>query len=106
MTPRKQGPQKRARVPERSCVACHTARPKRQLVRIVRTTDGQVLIDSSGKKSGRGAYLCTQPSCWEHGLSRGVLERALKQNIPPECRPALESFAAGLAGVAGSQLPT
>jgi predicted RNA-binding protein YlxR (DUF448 family) len=71
-------------------------RPKRQLVRIVRTVDGQVVLDPTGKKSGRGAYLCAQRSCWELGLKRGILERALKQAVPPECRPALESFASTL----------
>jgi predicted RNA-binding protein YlxR (DUF448 family) len=90
------------KVPQRSCVACHTARPKRQLVRIVRTVDAQVVVDPTGKKSGRGAYLCMQRSCWDQGLKRGVLERALKQAIPPECRPALESYAAGLPEATGS----
>lgn len=105
MTPT-QRPLSRGKIPQRSCVACHTARPKRQLVRIVRTTDGQVVVDSTGKKSGRGAYLCAQRSCWELGLKRGVLERALKQSVPPECRPALEAFAAGLPDAAGSHPAT
>jgi predicted RNA-binding protein YlxR (DUF448 family) len=93
---RKLGPAPRRKIPARSCVACHSVRPKRQLVRIVRTVDGQVVLDPTGKKSGRGAYLCAQRSCWELGLKRGVLDRALKQSVPPECRPALESFAATL----------
>jgi predicted RNA-binding protein YlxR (DUF448 family) len=100
------GPLKRRRVPARSCVACHTIRPKRQLIRIVRTIDGQVVVDPTGKKSGRGAYLCAQRSCWDLGLKRGVLERALKTSVPPECRPALDSFAAGLPETAGSDPAT
>lgn len=86
----------RRRAPQRTCVACKSVRVKRDLIRVVRTIDGQVVLDATGKKSGRGAYLCRQRSCWELGLKRGVLERALKQSVPPECRPDLEAFAAGL----------
>ncbi len=71
-------------------------RAKRDLIRVVRLVDGQVVVDPTGKKSGRGAYLCRQSSCWELGLKRGVLERALKQAVPPENRAALEAFAAQL----------
>lgn len=86
----------RRRVPQRTCVACKATRAKRDLVRVVRTTDGAVMVDATGKKSGRGAYLCRQKSCWDQGLRRGVLERALKQPVPVECRPALEAFADSL----------
>ena len=84
------------RVPQRTCVACRQVRAKRDLIRVVRTPDGLVTIDPIGKKSGRGAYLCRTRPCWELGLKRGVLERALKQALPPESRPELEVFAAGL----------
>jgi predicted RNA-binding protein YlxR (DUF448 family) len=84
-------PQRKA--PQRTCVACHTVRNKRDLVRVVRTVDGQVLVDETGKRSGRGAYLCRQQSCWEQGLRRGVLERALKQAVPEQSRPALQAYA-------------
>jgi predicted RNA-binding protein YlxR (DUF448 family) len=47
-------------------------------VRLVRAPDGSVTIDPSGKKSGRGAYLCDQVACWQAGLKRGVIPRALK----------------------------
>jgi len=86
----------RRKVPQRTCVACKATRAKRELVRVVRTTDGAVMVDVTGKKSGRGAYLCRQKSCWDQGLRRGVLERALKQPVPVECRPALEAFAESL----------
>ena len=67
-------------VPQRTCVACRQTSAKRQLVRIVRTPDGSVTVDPTGKLSGRGAYLCTdQPACWQAALkNRGVLARALK----------------------------
>jgi hypothetical protein len=64
--------------------------PKRQLVRIVRTADG-VLIDSTGKRAGRGAYLHDRRSCWESGL-QGSLARALKVELTAADRQRLEAF--------------
>jgi uncharacterized protein len=71
-------------VPQRTCVACRQTNAKRQLVRVVRAPDGSVTIDVSGKRSGRGAYLCSTSECWEAGLKRGVLTRALKIESIPE----------------------
>lgn len=66
-------------IPQRTCIACHTVRSKRELVRIVRTPANHVEADATGKKAGRGAYLCRQRECWEEVLSsRGRLEHALK----------------------------
>jgi predicted RNA-binding protein YlxR (DUF448 family) len=93
---RASSPTSRRKVPQRTCVACRAVRAKRDLVRVVRTIDGAVLVDATGKKTGRGAYLCRQRSCWEAGLRRGVLERALKQAVPAESRAALEAYAATL----------
>lgn len=84
------------KVPQRTCVACRTVRAKRDLVRVVRLADGSVVVDLTGKRSGRGAYLCRQRTCWALALQRGALERALKQATPAESRTALETFAAGL----------
>jgi predicted RNA-binding protein YlxR (DUF448 family) len=53
-------------------------------VRVVRAPDGSVTIDPSGKRSGRGAYLCATPECWDTGLKRGILPRALKIDAIPE----------------------
>jgi predicted RNA-binding protein YlxR (DUF448 family) len=86
-------------IPERTCVACRSARPeqakqpKRELVRLVRSSDGRVSVDPTGKKPGRGAYLCDNPDCWQTGLRRGALERALKTTLGEEDRAALERFA-------------
>ncbi len=71
-------------IPQRTCIACRQAKPKRQLIRIVSTPDGKAEIDPSGKKSGRGAYLCRSPLCWEKGLKKGQLERALRRKISTE----------------------
>jgi uncharacterized protein len=81
-------------IPQRTCVACRTTNAKRQLVRIVRAPDGSVTIDPSGKRSGRGAYLCSTSECWDAGLKRGVLSRALKiEAIPVDNLQTLSEYA-------------
>ncbi len=65
-------------VPQRTCVACRRTDTKRGLVRLVRTAEGRVEIDPTGKRNGRGAYLCHNPACWEAALKRRSLERALR----------------------------
>jgi predicted RNA-binding protein YlxR (DUF448 family) len=89
------GPRPR-KIPQRTCISCRSVRAKRDLVRIVRTPEGEVVVDLTGKKNGRGAYLCRQRVCWETGLKRGAIERALKQAVPEENRGALAAFAANL----------
>ena len=71
-------------IPQRTCIACREVMPKRQLIRIVYTLDDKTEIDPSGKKAGRGAYLCLSPVCWEKGLKKGRLERALRKKISAE----------------------
>ena len=66
------------KVPMRTCVACMTTRPKRELVRVVRTGDGGLVLDRRGKVSGRGAYLCPSVECVERALKGHRLERALE----------------------------
>lgn len=89
-------------VPERTCVGCRTQQPKRALVRIVRGASGEVAVDSTGKRAGRGAYLCGQVSCWATGLGKGGLARALKVTLSAPDRAALESYAAALPSAASS----
>jgi predicted RNA-binding protein YlxR (DUF448 family) len=81
-------------VPQRTCIACRTTSAKRGFFRIVRTPEGRVLLDTTGKLSGRGAYLCDRASCWEAGLKRDRLAGALKTSIEPTDREALAAFAA------------
>ena len=83
-------------LPERTCVACRLAQPKRNLVRIVRPRDGAVKVDLTGKLSGRGAYLCRQSSCWHAALKKDILGRALKRTLEAADRAALEAYAATL----------
>jgi predicted RNA-binding protein YlxR (DUF448 family) len=80
-------------VPLRTCIACRQGRPKRELVRVVRSQDGAVTVDPTGKAHGRGAYLCRARACWQRALQRGTLAHALKGPIEPEAVEALRVFA-------------
>jgi predicted RNA-binding protein YlxR (DUF448 family) len=68
-------------VPQRTCAACRQVKDKRAMVRLVRTPAGAVEIDASGKKEGRGAYLCRDRDCWDKALKGNHLEHALKCKI-------------------------
>ena len=85
-------PQRPRHVPQRTCIVCRQVRPKRELIRVVRSPDGHMLLDPTGKKSGRGAYLCARRACWEPALHQGRLEREFEMAIPAEDRPALEAY--------------
>ncbi|MGI8483524.1 MAG: RNase P modulator RnpM [Thermomicrobiales bacterium] len=84
-------------VPQRTCIACREHDAKRSLTRIVRTPEGEVQIDPTGKRNGRGAYLCDRPTCWERALTTPLLARALNTEMPNETLFALREFAAGLS---------
>jgi predicted RNA-binding protein YlxR (DUF448 family) len=88
-------PRRRKHVPQRTCVACRTGRAKAGLVRVVRTPEGEVMVDQTGKRNGRGAYLCPQRHCWETALAHGQLERALKATLTAEAKAQLLQAAAG-----------
>jgi predicted RNA-binding protein YlxR (DUF448 family) len=84
------------RIPQRTCVGCRTTGEKRAFVRAVRTPEGTVGVDLTGKRNGRGAYLCPQRACWEEALKKGRLARALRTTISPreleELRRQAEQF--------------
>ncbi len=84
-------------VPLRTCVQCQQVRPKRDLIRIVRTCTGNVEIDEKGKAAGRGAYLCRNKACWEAAISRERLDYALKMKLTLEQKERLLAY--------GQQLP-
>ncbi len=83
---------RRRHVPRRTCVGCRTVRPKREMVRIVRTPERRIEVDETGKKSGRGAYLCKKWGCWEKALNKRSLDYALKVNLTTEERETLLEF--------------
>lgn len=78
------------KVPLRKCVACQEMMPKKELIRVVRTPSGEVEIDLTGKKAGRGAYLCGKVSCFKLAKKTKALDRALKQSVGDEIYDALE----------------
>lgn len=82
------------RVPTRTCVACRTSRPKRELVRIVRTPDGRVTVDETGRLAGRGAYVCRSAGCLTIANTRGALSRALETPVPTALLASIDLGAA------------
>lgn len=75
---------KTRKVPLRKCVACQEMMPKKALIRIVRSPEGEVSIDLTGKKSGRGAYLCGKEACFKLAQKNRALDRALKAPVGAE----------------------
>ncbi|HMA38053.1 MAG TPA: YlxR family protein [Chloroflexia bacterium] len=79
-------------VPQRTCVTCRTVNAKRGMVRIVRLPTGTVAIDLTGKRSGRGAYLCRNQQCWTAALQKKSLEYALKTTLNLDDKAALQAY--------------
>ena len=83
---------KTKKIPFRNCIVCGEKRPKKEMVRIVRTPDQRVEVDYTGKKSGRGAYICIKKECIEKAKKMDKLKDALKIEIPPEIYIELENL--------------
>ena len=81
-------------VPQRMCVVCREKAGKRTLTRVVRLSDGTVVVDPTGKQNGRGAYLCDKSSCWERAASGDVLGQALRATLSSDTRAYLSAYAA------------
>ncbi len=71
------------KIPFRMCVGCQEKKNKRDLVRIVRTPEGDITLDTSGKKAGRGAYICPRQECLETAVKKKRLEKSLQQPLTP-----------------------
>jgi predicted RNA-binding protein YlxR (DUF448 family) len=97
MTKRAPGPHRH--VPQRTCVACRCTTVKRELIRIVRTPEGSVEVDPTGKRSGRGAYLCSRAECWQEALKKDRLSSALRTKLSEKDRERLRVHAASLTAV-------
>jgi uncharacterized protein len=80
----------------RTCIGCQLRKPKKELLRIIRTPEGRIEIDLTGKKSGRGAYLCYNMKCFEEAIKRNRLGKALKVEISPETIKSLEEEYKGI----------
>ena len=85
----------RRAVPTRSCVVCRTSREKRDLLRVVRTPDGAVRFDPTGRANGRGAYVCRQEPCIHGAAGKGTLARALATSLPTDLTETLLTAARG-----------
>ncbi len=78
------------KIPMRKCVGCGEMKPKKELMRILRTEENEFVVDATGKKNGRGAYLCRSTECFRMAVKNKGLERSFKQAIPPEVYEKLE----------------
>ena len=81
---------KTKKIPMRMCSGCRESKPKSELIRVVRTPDGSIVVDKTGKVSGRGAYLCKNEECFKKSVKTKALSRALEVNIDDNVFMALE----------------
>ena len=81
------------KIPMRQCLGCREMKPKRELLRVVRSPEGEVSLDTRGKKPGRGAYVCPNADCLRRAVKSRALSRALETQIPDE---VMERLAAAL----------
>ena len=79
----------------RMCVACREMKPKKELIRVVRTPEGKIVADETGRKNGRGAYLCRSEACLNKALKTRALDRALEQPLSEAAVDALRQVIAG-----------
>lgn len=78
------------KVPLRKCVGCGEMKSKKEMMRVLKTTEGEFVLDATGKKNGRGAYLCFSKECLEKAVKSKGLERSFQQSIPKEVFEKLE----------------
>ncbi len=86
----KQTNTKTKKIPERTCLGCNQAKPKNQLLRVVRGPEGEISLDFTGKKSGRGAYICHELACLKKARKAKRIERSLDCSIPEDVFDQLE----------------
>ena len=79
------------KIPVRQCLGCREHKPKPELIRVVRSPEGEVSLDFKGKKPGRGAYVCPDPECLKKARKSRALERAFSAPLPDEVWEALEA---------------
>ena len=78
------------KIPMRKCVGCQEMKSKKEMLRVIRTQEGEFLLDATGKKNGRGAYICYSKECFQKAVKNKGLERSFKQTIPQEVYDRLE----------------
>ncbi|MDI9481822.1 MAG: YlxR family protein [Bacillota bacterium] len=81
---------KKKKVPVRRCIACLEMKAKRELIRVVKSPEGEISLDETGRKNGRGAYLCKDPSCFRKAQKSKALNREFKTEIPDDIYQLME----------------
>lgn len=80
----------KTKIPLRQCIGCREMKSKKEMIRVIRTSEGEIQLDATGKKNGRGAYICASKSCLEQAIKSHGLERSLKAKIPMEVYESLK----------------
>lgn len=78
------------KIPMRKCVGCGEMKPKKEMIRVLRTAEEEFVLDATGKKNGRGAYMCCSKECFDRAVKSKGLERSFKQSIPEDVYERLE----------------
>lgn len=78
------------KIPQRQCNGCGEMKNKKELIRVIKTNEGEISIDATGKKNGRGAYICPSLECFKKAVKNKGLERSLKAAVPEEVYKQLE----------------
>lgn len=78
------------KIPMRKCVGCGEMKPKKEMIRVLRTAEEEFVLDATGKKNGRGAYMCCSRECFDRAVKSKGLERSFKQPIPADVYERLE----------------
>lgn len=79
------------KIPMRMCTGCREMKPKRELMRVVKTPSGEIKPDATGKLNGRGAYICQSSECFKKARKSGALQRAFGENVPDSVYEAIET---------------
>ena len=82
---------KQKKIPLRQCLGCNEHKPKKELLRVLRTPEGEIVLDFTGKKSGRGAYICRDVKCLRRARKSGRIARSLNVTVPDEVYDRMES---------------
>lgn len=78
------------KIPMRQCIGCQEMKSKKEMIRVIKTPDDQICIDATGRKNGRGAYICPKNECLARAIRSKGLERSFKMQIPKEVYAQLE----------------
>ena len=78
------------KIPMRQCIGCQEMKSKKELIRVLKTCDEEIVVDTTGKKNGRGSYLCKNAECLKKAKKTKSLERSLKVDIPTDVFEQLE----------------